>query len=105
MDFKGKKYEIEFTKDCREEIYGIYEYISKKLVAEKSAKKLMQEMRDSVMNLSENPNIYMKIEKSDSYKRMFRRMVINNFVILYSVDEINKKVYIAHMYYGRRDYL
>ena len=57
------------------------------------------------MDLSESPNLYMKIEKKDKLKREYRRIVIDNFVVLYTVDESNKKVYIAHMYYGRRDYL
>lgn len=105
MNSKKEIYEIEFTEDCRDEINEIYEYISEKLVAENSAKKLMRKMRDAVMDLSETPNLYMKIEKTDRNKREFRRMVIDNFVILYTVDESSKKVYIAHMYYGRRNYL
>lgn len=105
MDSKKEIYEIEFTEDCREEINEIYEYISEKLVAENSAKKLMRKMRDAVMDLSESPNLYMKIEKKDKLKREYRRIVIDNFVVLYTVDESSKKVYIAHMYYGRRDYL
>ncbi|CCY71106.1 MAG: type II toxin-antitoxin system RelE/ParE family toxin [Clostridia bacterium] len=105
MDSKKEIYEIEFTEDCRDEINEIYEYISEKLVAENSAKKLMRKMRDAVMDLSETPNLYMKIEKKDRNKREFRRMVIDNFVVLYTVDENSKKVYIAHMHYGRRNYL
>ena len=105
MDSKKEIYEIEFTEDCREEIDEIYEYISEKLVAENSAKKLMLKMRAAIMDLSESPNLYMKIEKKDKLKREYRRIVIDNFVVLYTVDESNKKVYIAHMYYGRRDYL
>ena len=94
-----------YSKDCREEIDEIYEYISEKLVAENSAKKLMRKMRNAVMDLSESPNLYMKIEKKDKLKREYRRIVIDNFVVLYTVEESSKKVYIAHMYYGRRDYL
>ncbi len=105
MDSKKEIYEIEFTEDCRDEVNEIYEYISEKLVAENSAKKLMRKMRDAVMDLSETPNLYMKIEKKDRNKREFRRMVIDNFVVLYTVDENSKKVYIAHMHYGRRNYL
>ena len=105
MDSKKEIYEIEFTEDCREEIDEIYEYISEKLVAENSAKKKKKKMRDAIMDLSESPNLYMKIEKKDKLKREYRRIVIDNFVVLYTVDESNKKVYIAHMYYGRRDYL
>ena len=62
-------------------------------------------MRNAVMDLSESPNLYMKIEKKDKLKREYRRIVIDNFVVLYTVEESSKKVYIAHMYYGRRDYL
>ena len=105
MDSRKEMYEIKFTKDCKEEIVEIYEYISKKLVAENSAKQLMGKMRNSVMNLSKFPNIYPKIEKKDKYKRQFRRMVIDNYVILYTVDENKKDIYIAHMYYGKRNYL
>ena len=105
MDSKKEIYEIEFTEDCRDEINEIYEYISEKLVAENSAKKLMRKMRDAVMDLAKTPNLYIKIEKKDRNKREFRRMVIDNFVVLYTVDESSKKVYIAHMYYGRRNYL
>ena len=63
MDSKKEIYEIEFTEDCREEIDEIYEYISEKLVAENSAKKLMRKMRNAVMDLSESPNLHMKIKK------------------------------------------
>ena len=56
-------------------------------------------------NIWHFPNIYAKIEKKDIHKRDFRRMVIDNFVVLYTVDENSKKVYIAHMHYGRRNYL
>ena len=68
MDSKKEIYEIEFTEDCRDEINEIYEYISEKLVAENSAKKLMRKMRDAVMDLSETPNLYMKIEKRTEIK-------------------------------------
>ena len=68
MDSKKEIYEIEFTEDCRDEINEIYEYISEKLVAENSAKKLMRKMIDAVMDLSETPNLYMKIEKRTEIK-------------------------------------
>ena len=32
-------------------------------------------------------------------------MVVNNYVILYTIDEIEKIVYVAHIYYGGRNYL
>ena len=105
MDSKKEIYEIEFTEDARDEIREIYEYISKNLVNEDAAKRLMRKMRKNVMELAESPKIYAKIEKKDRMKREFRRMVIDNFIVLYTIDEAKKTIYISHMYYGRRNYL
>ena len=35
----------------------------------------------------------------------YRRIVIKNYVVLYTIDEENKIVYISHMYYKKRNYL
>ena len=104
-DSKKEIYEIEFTEDARDEIREIYEYISKNLVNEDAAKRLMRKMRKNVMDLAESPKIYAKIKKKDRMKREFRRMVVDNFIVLYTIDENKKTIYISHMYYGRRNYL
>ena len=105
MDSKKEIYEIEFTEDARDEIREIYEYISKNLVNENAAKRLMRKMRKSVLDLAEFPQKFVKIEKKDRMKREFRRMVVDNFIVLYTIDEDKKTIYISHMYYGRRNYL
>lgn len=105
MDSKKGIYEVEFTEDCRDEIREIYKYISENLVNKDAAKRLMREMKENVMNLSETPKLYPIIDKKDRRKREFRRMLIKNYVILYTLDENEKKVYISHMYYGRKNYL
>ena len=105
MNSKKEIYKIEFTEDAREEIREIYEYISKNLVNKEAAKRLMKKMRENVMNLAETPEIYKKIEKKDRIKREFRRMVVDNYIILYTIDESKKIIYISHMYYQKRNYL
>lgn len=104
MDSKKEKYEIEFTEDARDEIKEIYRYISENLVAEKAAMDLMRKMKNAILNLAESPELYMKIERKYNGKRDFRRIVIDNYVVLYNIDSDKKKVYIAHMYYGRKNY-
>ena len=32
-------------------------------------------------------------------------MVINNYVILYTIDKAEETVYVAHIYYGGRNYI
>ena len=46
-----------------------------------------------------------EIEKADRTERQYKRLVVNNYVILYTIDEEEKIVYIAHIYYGGRNYL
>lgn len=105
MDSKTEIYEIVFTEDSRIEIKEIYEYISNNLVNEKAAKRLMSKIREKVMNLAQTPKLYKKIEKTKKIRKEFRRMIVNNFVILYTVDDDKKIVYISHIYYKRKNYM
>ena len=105
MDSKKEEYEIEFTEDFRDEIRETYKYISEKLVEKEIAKRLMQKIRKNIMNLAESPRLYAKIEKKDKRKREFRKIVVDNYIILYTVDENRKIVYIVHMYHVRKNYL
>lgn len=45
------------------------------------------------------------IEKVDELKRQYRRITIDNYIILYTIAEEINTVYVAHMYYGGRNYL
>ena len=57
------------------------------------------------MDLAESPRLYAKIDKKDKRKRDFRKIVVDNYVILYTIDDNKKTIYISHMYYGGRNYL
>lgn len=59
----------------------------------------------SIQSLEHSPKLYAEIDKSDELKRIYRRIVIKNFVILYTIDENDSVVYVSHMYYGGRNYL
>ncbi len=47
----------------------------------------------------------MKIGKVDRLKREYHRMVVKNYVVLYTIDFEKKTVFISRMIYGRRNYL
>ena len=104
MDSKNELFEVEFTDECIEEMIEIYEYISSNLKEDNVAKELINEVIDKVLNLANIPELYMKIGKSDRLKREYYRMVIKNYVVLYTIDFEKKTVFISHMIYGRRNY-
>ena len=37
-------------------------------------------------------------------KRTYRRIIIKNYIILYTIDEKNRKIFESHMYYSGRNY-
>ena len=105
MDSKNEPFEVEFTNECIEEMIEIYEYISYKLKENNAAKRLMEMVTDKIFKLTNMPESYMKIGKNDRLKREYHRMVVKNFVVLYTIDFQKRKVYISRMIYGRRNYL
>lgn len=99
------KYKIIITPTCSKEINKVYEYINSSLYAEVAAKKLMKKIEDKVQSLKYAPKIHTKIEKCDELERIYRRIVIDNYVMIYTIDEKNMIIYIVHMYYAGSNYL
>ena len=70
-----------------------------------AANRLLSKVRKMTYNLKIFPRLYMKIGKLDRLNNEYHRMVVNNYIILYTIDDINQKVFISHIYYKRRNYL
>ena len=99
------KYKVIITPTAYKEINKIYDYILEDLYAEKAVKNLMKKVEEEIQLLKYSPKMYAEINKIDKLKRRYRRIVIKHFVILFTIDEDNRVVYISHMYYGGSNYL
>ena len=98
-------YKIVITPTAYKEMNKIYDYITDNLYAENAAKRLMRKVEEEVEKLKTMPKIHTKIEKVDGLKRTYRRIIVRNYVLLYTIDEKNKTVFVSHMYYGRKNYI
>ena len=105
MGFSDGLFEVEFTNECAKEMNEIYKYISNQLKEDNVAKRLIREVTDKVLDLADSPELYMKIGKVDKLKNEYHRMVVKNYVVLYTIDFERKTVFVSHMIYGRRNYL
>lgn len=99
------EYKIQFTEKCLEDIEDACQYIKEKLKEENAANRLRIKIKDSVKGLSISPEMYAKTEKFDRLKNEYRRIPIDNYVLLYTVNKKRNTVYIVHFYYGGRNYL
>ena len=96
---------IKLTEDFKEEAQEIYDYIYHVLKNPQASKKLRKRVVERINNLKQFPKMYKIIKKKDKLKRHYRRIDIDNYIILYSLDEIKNIVYVTHIYYGKRNYI
>lgn len=99
------KYKVIITPTAFKEINRIYDYLLTDLYAETATEDLMKLVETEVQNLKQSPRIHTEIEKFDELDRRYRRIVLKKYIILYTIDEENSIVYVAHMYHGTRNYL
>ena len=99
------QYNVELTDECKKDIRNIYTYIRNNLDAEDAANRLSDQYEFAIRNLEYFSKIYAVIDKYENIRRIYRRIVVNNYIILFTIDEKDKKVYVSHIYYKGRDYL
>ena len=99
------EYKLQLSETYIEEIEEICNYVENNLKATEASKRLRRKIRQKILGLKYFPEMYQKIEISDRFGRNYRRMLINNYIILYIVIEEKKTVLISHIYYGRRNYI
>ena len=99
------EYSVKLTAEFLEEIEEICNYISNKLKNIDASNRLREKVIYNILLLEKSPKMYAEIERIDRTERQYRRMVVNNYVILYTIEEKEKIVFIAHIYYGGRNYL
>lgn len=105
MDSNNDFYKVKLTNECIEEINQIYYYIANKLEADNSAIKLIQRVRKQILYLSNMPKRYPETSEMNRVKKTYRKMVMANYIVLYTIDEDKKIVYVSHMYYSGSNYL
>ena len=98
------KYEVILTDTAKEEIEEIYEYISKNLYEEIAANKLMEKIERGFFTLESSPYSFTKVCVKP-HNEIYRRLIVDNFIVLYDIKEEYKQVIIYRVLNGRMDYL
>lgn len=100
-----KLYRVTVTSTALRELIRVHDYILNDLNAEQAAKRMLELIENQIEMLRYTPMMHMKIEKFDETQNQYRRIIIKNYVLLYTIDEGNNIVYVSNIYYGKKDYL
>ena len=98
------EYKIKFTPVAEEDLDQIYEYIVNKLFSENAAKDLMEKIETGIMRLKKFPFSCNHVLDEALKARGYRRFIVDNYIVFYLVNEIEKQVIIMRILYGAREY-
>lgn len=98
------KYKLIFSPEFTKDLDNTFAYISQMLVAPKAAKKLMKEIDESIMNLKAFPEMY-QLCREPLDELGYRKIIVKNYVLIYSVDKIAGAVNLLRCFYGKSDYM
>lgn len=98
-----KKYDIEYSKEAKQDLIGIKQYIKYNLQEPETAQKLIFKIREEISNLKNNPEIYSVIDDDIIRKQEIRKLIIDNYIVFYRIK--NNNIEIVRIMYGRRNWI
>lgn len=102
IDDISPKYKIVFTEKAKNELERIYEYISKEFKANRVAENLVMKMKNTIMRLERFPLSCESVR--DIGSNQYRKLLVDNYIVFYIVNNENKSVIIARIIYGGMEY-
>ena len=98
------KYSVEVTDTAQLDIKGIVSYINLELKNPISAKRLLSKFRDNILSLEDMPKRQNLVKDEVLSSRGIRKLLVDNYMIFYAVDDSNNKVTVIRTLYARRDW-
>lgn len=97
-------YKVDVSAPAQSDLIDIIRYISAQLAASVSAVHMMEIFEEALMSLSDLPHRFPLIDDELLSQLGYRKMIVKNYVVFFSVDDTNKIVNIERILYGRRDW-
>ena len=98
-----KKYNIEYSKESKQDLIGIKQYIKYNLQEPEIAKKLISKIRKEIKSLKDNPEVCAIIDDDIIKKLEIRKLIVDNYIVFYRIKDSN--IQIVRVMYGRRNWI
>ena len=98
-------YDLRITKLAEHDLDGIVKYIAEELANPTAAKVLLDKLETSYQFLANNPQMYPVCYDEHLKKKGYRKVLINNYLLIFKVDEIANRVDLLRFFYGAQDYI
>ena len=101
----NKKYIIIIEKYAQKDLESIYNYICNKLVNKEAAIKLLNKINDKFNSIVLFPKSAPLINNDYVKNKNIRKLLIDNYIAFYEVDDTNKVIRIIRIMYGMQNYI
>ena len=98
-----RKYNIEYSKESKQDLIGIKQYIKYNLQEPEIAQKLITKIRTQIDSLKYSPEIYAIIDDDIIKKLEIRKLIVDNYIIFFRIK--NDSIQIVRIMYGRRNWI
>lgn len=98
-------YRVNLTEPAENDLVDIVKYIASQLSAPLSVPNMMDLLDEALTGLPDLPQ-YCPVVKDERLSQMgYRKLIVKNYVVFFSIDEKNKVVNTKRILYVRRDWL
>ncbi|WP_124100733.1 type II toxin-antitoxin system RelE/ParE family toxin [Ruminococcus sp. Marseille-P6503] len=97
-------YTIEYLPIAKSDMVDIAKYIGVKLENPEAAERLAEKMIEAAEKLTDMPykcSVYIPVKP---LRHEYRKLIVQNYIMFYWVDEDKKRITIARVVYSGRDY-
>ena len=94
------KYTVRLYENAENDLKRIYEYIAFELCAMNAAKKQYDRVRKAIESLELFPNRNPVYKHTPWYESEVHLLPIDNYIVLYIVDETKKEVVVLRIFYS-----
>ena len=84
------EYKVKLTNQFLDEFEETCDYITNKLKNIDASNRLREKVIYNILLLENSPRMCTEIEKTNRTEKQYRRMIVNNYVILYTINELEK---------------
>ena len=99
------KYRVNVSEPTENDLRDIVRYIASQLSAPVSALHMMELFEEAMAGLSDMPQRCPYVADERLSQMGYRKLLVKNHVVFFSIDEKSKVVDIERILYGRRDWL
>ena len=100
-----KKYNIIIEKYAQKDLESIYNYICNNLVNKEAAIKLLNKINEKFNSIALFPKSAPLIINNYVKNKNIRKLLIDNYIAFYEVDDIKNEIRIIRIMYGMQNYI